>query len=180
MSKNAMPPGTRRVLCRLALGLAVLLILTPGARAQGGDANTCDAIGDIPDVIVGDMQGIVRNGTASGITAYSIGTFSCNAGSCWLDWFGQSTRHPVIGSNMYRLKDGRFEQVGQSWLKHGFFALSNNLCYSDCNGTNGSHLGVHCADPYDTSLNGRSRASARSGRSMRRRVRSTGRSPRRA
>ena len=60
----------------------------------------------------------------------------------------------MIGLNMYRLKDGRFEQVGMSWLKHGFYALSNELCDTGCISTNGWHLGVNCADPYSASLNG--------------------------
>ena len=55
---------------------------------------------------------------------------------------------------MYRLKDGRFEQLGQSWLKHGFFALSGTLCSNDCLQTNGEHLGVNCSDPYSAFLNG--------------------------
>ena len=55
---------------------------------------------------------------------------------------------------MYRLKDGRFEHIGQSWLKHGFFALSQTLCSTDCIGTSGTHLGIDCSDPYSAGLNG--------------------------
>jgi hypothetical protein len=60
---------------------------------------------------------------------------------------------------MFRLKTQAggyktFEQVGQSWLKHGFFALSEGLCCSGCQSTDGSHLGVHCSDPYTSARNG--------------------------
>ena len=56
---------------------------------------------------------------------------------------------------MFRLKDGRFEQIGQSWLKHGFFAESLNLCCNSCSGDpTGNHLGVGCSDPYTSSRNG--------------------------
>jgi hypothetical protein len=72
-----------------------------------------------------------------------------------LNWISNTAEHPVIGQNMFRLKDGRFEQIGQSWLKHGFTALAGNICGGTCiTPPNGSHLGVNCSDPYDSSLNG--------------------------
>jgi hypothetical protein len=134
--------------------------MVPGAAR--GD-NACNAPGDFPDVIVGDLFETRRWGSSAGITAFSVGTISCNVGTCQLDWIQNSNRHPVIGQSMYRLKDGRFEQIGQSWLKHGFFALSEDLCYPSpecqsgnqcCQSTNGSALGVHCSDPYTADLNG--------------------------
>ena len=59
---------------------------------------------------------------------------------------------------MYRMSGGadnteRFEQIGQSWCKHAFTALTQNVCGFGCNGTGGSHLGSGCSDPYDASLN---------------------------
>src|SRR6185503_15642194 len=54
-----------------------------------------------------------------------------------------------------RLKGGRFEPIGQSWLKHGFTALAENACSTSCiTPPNGTHLGVNCSDPYNSSLNG--------------------------
>ncbi|MBI1851820.1 MAG: hypothetical protein HYR85_15890 [Planctomycetes bacterium] len=123
--------------------------LPPG---EGDESDTYGLPG--PDVIVGDIQEVQRWGSAGGITAYSIGTTSCNVGTVWLNWDSNTNQHPVIGGNLYRLMNGRFEQIGQSWLKHGFYALSLNLCYTDCQPTNGAHLGVHCSDPYSASLNG--------------------------
>ena len=48
----------------------------------------------------------------------------------------------------------RFEQIGQSWLKHAFTALTQNICGFGCNGVGGSHLGSGCSDPYSAGLNG--------------------------
>ena len=140
-----------------ACGLACLILLASGgsALAQGGDPNACDAVGDFPDVIVGDLHELRTWGTVGDITAFSVGTVSCNIGTCELNWTANSNKHPVIGGNMYRLKDGRFEQIGQSWLKHGFFALSERFCSNSCQSTEGSTLGVSCSDPYSANLNGR-------------------------
>ncbi len=125
------------------------------ALAQGGgDPNECDAPGDFPDVIVGDLPAISRWGTVNGITGFSVGTTSCNVGTCWLNWQSNTNQHPVIGQNAFRYKDGRFEQIGQGWLKHGFFALSEDLCSTECEATSGGHLGVNCSDPYSSGLNG--------------------------
>ena len=125
-----------------------------------GTANSCcgvncQANGNTPDVIVGDITTPTRWGSLGGITAFSIGTVSCNIGTCWLNWINSSPEHPVIGENVFRLKDGRFEQIGQSWLKHGFTALADTVCSSACQvPPNGTHLGVNCSDPYDSGLNG--------------------------
>jgi hypothetical protein len=52
------------------------------------------------------------------------------------------------------LKDGRFEQVGQAWVKHGFAAAPGNDC-ATCNPPPTElHLGVNCSDTYDASTNG--------------------------
>ena len=134
---------------RLILSLALVALFQGMALAQ----QECDA-GETPDVIVGDLHELARYGTVNGITGYAVGTTSCNVGSCWLNWISNTNEHPVIGQNMFRYKDGRFEQIGQSWLKHGFFALSQDLCSNDCQSTDGSHLGVNCSDPYSAGLNG--------------------------
>jgi len=123
------------------------------AEDSGGVAG--NSIG--PDVIVGSVDPIVRWARVGNITAYSIGGTSCNIGNVDLNWIANQNQHPVIAQNMYRLKDGRFEQIGLSWLKHGFYALSGNLCSGagGCSGDpNGRHLGVGCSDPYSASLNG--------------------------
>ena len=66
--------------------------------------------------------------------------------------------HPVIPQNLYRMSGGatndeRFEQIGQSNVKHAFTALTNNICGFGCNGVGGTNLGSGCSDPYAASLN---------------------------
>jgi hypothetical protein len=106
-----------------------------------------------PDVIVGDLPNIFYWGTSDGETAFSISTTSCNIGDEELAWVANTNQHPVISQNLYRVKSGRIEQLGQSWLKHGFFAVSQSLCGS-CSPTDGNSLGVGCSDPYGAFLNG--------------------------
>ena len=126
---------------------------------QNGSLNSCCQTNcafnplKAPDVIVGDLINVGRYGNSNGITAYAVGTTSCNVGSCWLKWISGTAEHPVIGQNMFRLKDGRFEHIGQAWLKHGFTALAQSVCGSCNNPNTGARLGVNCSDPYDQSLN---------------------------
>ena len=114
-----------------------------------------------PDVIVGDITG-PSNYTALGtLESTSLGTTSCNIGNAQLLWIANDNRHPVIGGNLYKYSAptvagtyGKFEQIAQSWLKHGFFALSQTLCCANCVATNGSVLGIGCSDPYTAARNG--------------------------
>lgn len=107
------------------------------------------------DVIVGDLTGPqTYNTIVGGKRAYAIGTTSCNIGTVPLLWVASTPAHPVIGQNIYRVKDGMFEQIGFSWLKHGFTALQGTVCSSCTANPNGTALGVGCSDPYGAGLNG--------------------------
>ena len=114
-----------------------------------------------PDVIVGDLNGLSQPDTAAAGTqvGISVGTDSCNLGAVDLDWFQTPNNdHPVIPQNIYRMSggttnDARFEQIGQSSVKHAFTALTENICSLGCNNVGGTHLGSGCSDPYVVSLN---------------------------
>ncbi len=154
--------NARTVLITLAglAGVAVLIGQITVDADPGGRGNlsnyatnegdpTAGGIG--PDVMVWTLSNIRNWGTEGEITAFSVGTVSCNIGDEELSWRNSgpnADKHPVIGGNLYRLKDGHFEQLGQSWLKHGFCALDGNACVG-CQ-ANGScnWLGVGCSDPY--------------------------------
>ena len=116
-----------------------------------------------PDVIVGNIEDVEQFdapvGTQIGL---AIGTDSCNIGDQGVDWFAlPQTDHPVVPQNLYRMSGGttndeRFEQIGQSWMKHTFLALEESVC-DTCN-TSGCQTGTHlcpgCSDPYVSGLNG--------------------------
>jgi hypothetical protein len=113
-----------------------------------------------PDVIVGDLSGLAQFGSSATQVGLGIGTDSCNAGQEPLHWFAlPSNDHPVIPQNLYRMSGGatndeRFEQIGQSSVKHAFTALQNNICGFGCTSSGtGTLLGAGCSDPYSASLN---------------------------
>jgi hypothetical protein len=156
--------STRRVLlaaCGVA-ALAAMLAVT-GDSAQAGSA-----VG--PDVTVFSFTDIHSYGSTGGFAAYAIGTNACNRGDTPLNWCESGgcaagvgdEDHPVIAQNLYRLKSGRFEQIGMSWLKHGFSSLNGSSV--SCTGAAGqscqpppagsTQLGVGCIDPYVGSTNG--------------------------
>ncbi|HEX4961856.1 MAG TPA: hypothetical protein VF173_13515 [Thermoanaerobaculia bacterium] len=148
--------------CCLA-GLAAIVVLSDPSRA--GAAATG------PDITVIAFYDVSSFGSANGFAAYALGTTACNRGDAPLDWCNQdvgcapgatSNDHPVIAQNLYRLKNGRFQQIGMSWLKHGF--LSGNFTDAGCTGSvgqscqqppaGGRQLGVGCTDPYLATQNG--------------------------
>src|SRR5882672_9376551 len=113
-----------------------------------------------PDVIVGDLSGLAQFGSSSGTqVGLAVGTDSCNAGAVPLNWFAlPNNDHPVIPQNLYRMSGGatndqRFEQIGQSSVKHAFTALQQNICGFGCTPTASTTLGAGCSDPYTASLN---------------------------
>ena len=133
-----------RIVFGAALGAAGLIVLgqyTVGAdtgnQAPGGleNQNTEPEFiatgGGDPDVYCLEVDGL-SNWEQGDYRAYSVGTTSCNQGDDVLRWEGSNSFHPVIGQAMYRLKPDpvhghmRLEQIGQSWLKHGFCALDQN------------------------------------------------------
>ncbi|MCA9280793.1 MAG: hypothetical protein H6812_04235 [Phycisphaeraceae bacterium] len=115
-----------------------------------------------PDVVLCqlyDFSQFSSDGTARGL---ALATTSWNIGTTDLIWFANpDARHPFIAMNMYRKEGGRFEQIGTSWVKHGFFALANlqcdmpNLpnCTFEPGHGEGDYLGQGCTDTYDAFLN---------------------------
>jgi hypothetical protein len=142
------------------IACAVAAALAPAASAQVG-----------PDVTVYSISGVSSYGTDGIDRGYAIGTTSCNIGDVPVNWCDNSggcapltwEQHPVIAQNMFRLKEGRFTQVGSSWLKHGFLSTNSNAG-SSCTGPTGqqctipplggNQLGIGCTDTYGSSLNG--------------------------
>lgn len=112
-----------------------------------------------PDVTFCELYGLQQQGRLGSVIGCALATTSWNIGNEDAIWFElPDERHPFIAMNLYRLKGDRFEQIGQSWVKHAFFALSDTQCGGNCtyepgHGV-GDWLGQNCTDTYSAGLNG--------------------------
>jgi hypothetical protein len=181
LGRHLSPPRRGLLAAGVVVALAALVAAGSFAQGEGADdgggrrvaAPAIQIAATGPDVVVFSFSdGVTAWGQSGGFVGYSIGTVSCNRGDAPLNWCATTSGcapgagnddHPVIGQNLYRLKDGRFEQIGLSWLKHGFTSLNQNStgcressstgsCQSPPFG--GNQLGIGCTDPYNASLNG--------------------------
>ncbi len=140
----------------LALTLGQLSAIAVPGDSGGSGGNLVSG----PDVIVGAIPDVSKFGSvvvgSKTIMAYSFGTTSCNIGTEQLAWVQATNQHPIIPQNLYRIKNGVLEQIGMSWMKHGFCALQQNLCGTCIPAGGGcvAALGLGCSDPYTSSLNG--------------------------
>ncbi|MGB0716882.1 MAG: hypothetical protein ACPGXK_13450 [Phycisphaerae bacterium] len=151
------------------LNYGTLNVCTGGGPscATDADCNACSVSGGPCDVDGDCPQGescVISGETCSReVTAFSIGTWSCNIGDIPLLWCDLShnpancniNEHPAIVGNMYRLKDNRIEQLGMSWVKHGFAGVDTGGCSGlTCIPTGTDDLlGVGCRDLYSADLN---------------------------
>ncbi|MFT7464347.1 MAG: hypothetical protein ACI9EF_002702 [Pseudohongiellaceae bacterium] len=123
-----------------------------------GDAAGDGFAGTFLDVSLGILSGINQVGHTgtfpNGRVGLSMATTSCNVGDVNVTWLAAMNEdHPGIAMQVYREMDNRFEQVAVSWIKHGFFALSNSQCNSCQNPSPGTFLGVGCSDTYGSNNN---------------------------
>ena len=143
----------------VAFALAAVAALAGHASAQ--------VIG--PDCISSSHNDVARNGVGAGgsITAYSIGSVTCNKGDMTMEAGPNSTIRPLVGQAMYRLKSytapgggtyQRFESVGQGWCKWvGVPVNGSHTSCGTCVGGGGTgFMGINCADTYSSGFNGAS------------------------
>ncbi|HUN81308.1 MAG TPA: hypothetical protein VMV81_07330, partial [Phycisphaerae bacterium] len=134
----------------LAPILALLLGFTSPVRAAT-DIFVCGVGGTTTQ-----SSGFTNFGASGGIRAFSVDTVACNGGTTPAVWRATNNQHPVMIQNMFRLRNGRFEQIGQSWAKHGFYGETEDGC-TICTPPvpdDGTLLGVGCCDTYRSFVNG--------------------------
>lgn len=131
--------------------------MTGGVRGADPAGPNSDR-GGFRDVKLGLLSGVTdvgRVGTyPTGMNALSMSTTSCNVGDVDVEWHSPMQEdHPGIVMTLYRDLDGRFEQIGVSDVKHGFFALSSSQCTTCQHPSDGTYLGVGCSDTYGSGNN---------------------------
>jgi len=122
------------------ISFPALLIVLGNSAAGGG--NTADSVG--PDIIASRISDVANytcflpgsnppiaqacldpiDGTK--IDAIAVGSAACNVGTEPIAYEQFTTHHPVIRGGMFRLLNGRFEQIGTSWVLHEFFATNES------------------------------------------------------
>src|ERR1051326_603107 len=121
-----------KILIYTTLPLLLFLSNSSGNPQPSVGQNAAEGFNPGPDAIAGNMSGMAvfgTNGTQQGV---AIGLTTCNGGNQLINYFAiPDTRHLAVASNLYRMSGGtsnndRFEQVGQSWVKHTFGAKQAN------------------------------------------------------
>jgi hypothetical protein len=109
---------------------------------------------------MGDLPSLIQAGSNGTQVGLMMATDICNNGNVQVNWLQlPETDHPVIPQNLYRMSGGanndeRFEQVGQSWVKHAFVPLQQNACGFGCTPSpDSAHLGVGCSTSDTASFN---------------------------
>jgi len=137
-----------------ALVLLLFLGNSSGNSAPGTEQNAPQGFNSGPDVIAGDMADLYQDGAAGTQRGLAVGITTCNAGNVVVNFFAMpSTNHPAVAQDLYRMSGGsgntdRFEQIGQSWVKHTYGAKQAEACFSCQPGGDFTHLGVGCSDTY--------------------------------
>ncbi len=117
-----------------------------------------------PDLIIGDLTGPSNYGqdTEAQKCAYALGRITCNIGNVPANWIDGTPNHPAHAAAMYRFKSvngaGRFEQIGQAWVRWEFCCLQSGHCSPpNCQPVCGgccSQLGTGCSDTTTSARSG--------------------------
>jgi hypothetical protein len=142
--------GTLRKVASMAIALRGW-----GARLVCAAGLVCAALPAFgqADVTLSDPGDITAYGLVGNIRGYALGSRTCNKGNVGLIWANNGT--PSLAMNIYRLHDGRMQQIGWSFLKRACCAASGStpLC-GTCQGSVSGGLGIGCLDVYSAGWNG--------------------------
>lgn len=107
-----------------------------------------------PDILVSQINGATNYGVVGEYQAFSFGDITCNIGDMPFTYVSNTNHHPVFASTIYRIQDGRFEQIGIGFVAHTFFPLQSNSCDFGCNPGATGMLGDGCSDAVGASIAG--------------------------
>lgn len=107
-----------------------------------------------PDLLCSEITNGQTYGVVGEYQSYSFGDVTCNVGDAPFTYVDSSPDHPVFTSSLYRVQDGRFEQIGLSFVSHTFFPIQGNACGLGCTPGTPGMLGVGCSDTIGAGLAG--------------------------
>jgi hypothetical protein len=148
----------RKISSCVTLLLLLPLNISSGDSASRTDPAAPEGLNQGPDIITGDIGSVgtlEQFGSSGTQVGLAVGTTACNPGNVTVNFVPMpQTTHPIIPHNLYRMSGGsgnndRFEQIGQSWVKHTFGAKAADDCGFGCTDTGTlTLLGVGCSDTY--------------------------------
>ncbi len=120
------------------------------------------AIADVRLTALGSVQQTARNASEGLVVITPSATLKNRSGANTADipWYQQFTgsrppygndQHPFLVWGLFRVSEGRIEQIGRSGVKHAFFTVNQN-CEVNC-GMGGSVLWPGCEDTYGVGNN---------------------------
>ena len=149
-------PTTAASLLVLVTLASLAVTLVAAGREGDGYTGTNTGLTEGPDITVWRIEQTAKYGPVNGVWGFSVGTDACNIGSTPAEWCDHSDRddcnsvdevpitaHPVITTNLYRLRSGRFEQLGKSLMKHGFASANDHA--TACRGNDGAGNPIGCS-----------------------------------
>ncbi len=144
----------------LSVLLATLAITSANAHKEASGVN--DDLGGAsvvgPDLTFCQLYGLAQFGRLGDVVGLSVATTPWNVGDGPAPWFAApNPEHPFNAMNLYRLSTvggaKRFEQIGQSWVMHGFCALDDTQCGGTCEPTGCNTLNVNCTNTTSSAFN---------------------------
>lgn len=123
--------------------------LSPAGGGVGDSSIDCELFS------LSSLTAVARVGSfPNGESGLAMSTTACNRGTVNIPWYApMDERHPTIAMNLYRERNGVLEQIGFSWLKHGFLSTNSSGCGACQNPGTGQLLGVNCSDTYGVGNN---------------------------
>jgi hypothetical protein len=148
----------RKILICVTFPLLLLLSNSSGDSAPQTGPAAPEGLNQGPDIITGDIGNIgtlEEFGSSGTQVGLAVSTTACNPGNVPVNFVAlPQTTHPIVPHNLYRMSGGsgnndRFEQIGQSWVKHTHGAKAANDCGFGCTDPGSiSLLGAGCSDTY--------------------------------
>lgn len=109
------------------------------------------------DVSLINLSQVSQVARGNGVVAVAPSAVLKNVGVTEVPWIAKfaapgppynNDQHPFLVWNMYRVSNGRLEQIGASGAKHAFLTLNTN-----CGCPSGNTLWVNCEDTYGVGTN---------------------------
>jgi hypothetical protein len=127
--------------------LVSVFALASATIAQGGEP-----VG--ADLVCSSIDSVSSYATLDGYRAFSFGNTTCNYGDAPIVYNSGTSEHPVFSTTLYRIMDGRIEQIGVGFVNHTFFPLQGNACGFGCTPAVLGSLGAGCSDVMSGSVSG--------------------------